>query len=49
MMSPSTPDIEASSFGKGSYLIEVGYANMYGMRWCFLISSNRSGITPNKL
>lgn len=38
MMPPSIIDIEASGFGKGSYPIEVGYADRHGKRWCSLIA-----------
>ncbi len=34
---PVIIDIEASGFGKGSYPIEVGYADMHGKPWCALI------------
>jgi hypothetical protein len=32
MMPPSIVDIEASGFGVGSYLIEVGYVTIHGKR-----------------
>lgn len=38
MKRPTIIDIEASGFGKGSYPIEIGYANEHGQTWCSLIT-----------